>query len=175
MAINGQVPIYMGKRQARKRVRTPCAVVNSARAPRQPTWKDDFRNRRTHSNDRSGRRSTVGGLGDKRRRTRQTGSAPRAHGGRRSTVRRYCVGSGRSVSVTNKDDQLGRKTATMWEPRSNQPVRRPMLCPLCGSKVIDTLAKTISVTALWRCRGCEETWTIASRAAAPVRLPSTIR
>jgi hypothetical protein len=97
-------PDLHGKARVRRRVLTPCAVVNSARPLGQPTWKDEFRNRRTRSNDRSGGRSTVGGLGDKRRRTGQTGPAPRDFG-RRSTVRRHRVGSGRSVSVTRVRQQ----------------------------------------------------------------------
>jgi len=31
-------------------------------------------------------------------------------------------------------------------------------------KVIDTLAKVISVDTCWRCRECDATWTIASLA-----------
>ena len=44
----------------------------------------------------------------------------------------------------------------------------PTVCPFCKGKVIDTLAKVISVTTLWRCRVCDTTWTIA-RLAPPAR------
>jgi ribosomal protein L37AE/L43A len=45
-----------------------------------------------------------------------------------------------------------------------EPVARPTACPQCGSKIIDTLAKVISLDTCWRCRECEATWTIASLA-----------
>ena len=43
------------------------------------------------------------------------------------------------------------------------------MCPFCKSKIIDTLAKVITVTSLWRCRNCEETWTIAGLGRSPTR------
>jgi transposase-like protein len=48
----------------------------------------------------------------------------------------------------------------MYEPQSEEKVLRPAGCPFCKSRSVDTLAKTISVTTLWRCRTCEGTWTI---------------
>jgi ribosomal protein L37AE/L43A len=60
----------------------------------------------------------------------------------------------------------------MPESRFNEAITRPTTCPFCQGKRLDTLAKTITVTTLWRCRECEETWTIASRAAASPRSPS---
>ena len=39
-------------------------------------------------------------------------------------------------------------------------VKRPAMCPSCKSKVVDTLAKVITVTTVWRCRECDHTWTI---------------
>ena len=53
----------------------------------------------------------------------------------------------------------------MSPSRSDDPVTRPTMCPFCDSKIIDTLAKVITASALWRCRECERTWTIASLAA----------
>lgn len=51
----------------------------------------------------------------------------------------------------------------MYESRYNpEVVARPTNCPFCKSKVIDTMAKTITVTTFWRCRSCEGTWTIAT-------------
>ena len=41
-------------------------------------------------------------------------------------------------------------------------VTRPTVCPFCNGRIIDTLAKVLSVTTVWRCRGCDRTWTIAS-------------
>lgn len=55
--------------------------------------------------------------------------------------------------------------ATMSEWSSHEVVTRPVVCPFCRSKIIDTLAKVVTLTTLWRCRRCEGTWTIASRAA----------
>jgi ribosomal protein L37AE/L43A len=57
----------------------------------------------------------------------------------------------------------------MPELRSNEEISRPTTCPFCEGKRVDTLAKTITVTTLWRCRDCEQTWTFASRAASPRR------
>jgi ribosomal protein L37AE/L43A len=49
-------------------------------------------------------------------------------------------------------------------------VTRPTVCPFCKGKIIDTLAKVISVATVWRCRECDRTWTIASLPAASARL-----
>jgi ribosomal protein L37AE/L43A len=48
-------------------------------------------------------------------------------------------------------------------------VTRPEKCPFCGSKIVDTLAKVLTAATLWRCRGCERTWTIAQQAASAPR------
>lgn len=61
----------------------------------------------------------------------------------------------------------------MFESRFNEVVTRPTTCPFCQAKRVDTIAKTITVTTLWRCRECGETWTIASRGASPARSRST--
>jgi uncharacterized protein with PIN domain len=47
-----------------------------------------------------------------------------------------------------------------------ETVPRPTVCPFCNGKVIDTLAKVITATTFWRCKQCDGTWTIASRAAS---------
>ena len=57
----------------------------------------------------------------------------------------------------------------MSERRFNEAINRPTACPFCQSKRVDTLAKTITVATLWRCKECEGTWTIASRTAPPAR------
>jgi ribosomal protein L37AE/L43A len=54
----------------------------------------------------------------------------------------------------------------MPEPRNNDSATRPTHCPFCNGTAFETLAKVITVTTLWRCRQCEETWTIASVAAS---------
>ena len=54
----------------------------------------------------------------------------------------------------------------MPESPYNQTVARPTHCPSCKGTVFDTLAKVITETTLWRCRQCEETWTIKSVAAS---------
>lgn len=43
-----------------------------------------------------------------------------------------------------------------------EAVARPATCPSCHGKIFETLAKVITVTALWRCRVCDHTWTIQS-------------
>lgn len=48
-------------------------------------------------------------------------------------------------------------------------VARPTMCPFCNGNIIDTMAKVITVKTFWRCRECEQTWTIASLAARGVR------
>lgn len=53
------------------------------------------------------------------------------------------------------------------EPMS--PITRPTACPFCGAKAVDTLAKVLTVTTFWRCRECEETWTIAILRASSAR------
>jgi ribosomal protein L37AE/L43A len=52
---------------------------------------------------------------------------------------------------------------------ANEVVTRPSNCPFCQGRAVDTLAKVITAATTWRCRTCEQTWTIASRktAAAP--------
>jgi ribosomal protein L37AE/L43A len=60
----------------------------------------------------------------------------------------------------------------MSESRFNGAVDRPTACPFCNGRRVDTLAKAVTATTLWRCRECDETWTIASRAASNVRSPS---
>jgi ribosomal protein L37AE/L43A len=62
----------------------------------------------------------------------------------------------------------------MSEYRSNDAIDRPTACPFCQGKRVDTLAKEVTLTTLWRCRECEETWTIASRATSPARSPFTL-
>jgi transposase-like protein len=54
---------------------------------------------------------------------------------------------------------------------SDAVVARPAMCPFCKSKIIDTLAKIITVTSFWRCRQCERTWTIASLGSSSARRP----
>lgn len=44
-------------------------------------------------------------------------------------------------------------------------IARPTNCPKCNGRIIETLAKVISPTTMWRCRECEATWTIESLAA----------
>jgi len=45
-------------------------------------------------------------------------------------------------------------------------LERPAACPFCNATIIDTLATVITPATCWRCRTCEATWTIASRAAS---------
>lgn len=51
----------------------------------------------------------------------------------------------------------------MFESHSGETVIRPTTCPYCEGRVIDTLAKVITVATLWRCRECDGTWTIATQ------------
>jgi ribosomal protein L37AE/L43A len=55
------------------------------------------------------------------------------------------------------------------DSRFAEDVARPEACPFCKGRIIDTLAKVITVTALWRCRECDQTWTIASLKAPSMR------
>jgi ribosomal protein L37AE/L43A len=57
----------------------------------------------------------------------------------------------------------------MFDPQSDRVISRPTMCPFCQGKAVDTLAKSITTTTLWRCRGCEKTWTLNSQ---PKRLRS---
>jgi ribosomal protein L37AE/L43A len=59
----------------------------------------------------------------------------------------------------------------MSEADLNQAIARPTRCPFCQGTVIDTLAKVITASSLWRCRGCEETWTLASRPGSSAGSP----
>jgi ribosomal protein L37AE/L43A len=58
----------------------------------------------------------------------------------------------------------------MPDSRFAEDVARPVVCPFCKGRIIDTLAKAITVTSLWRCRECDRTWTIASLRASSTRL-----
>jgi hypothetical protein len=62
----------------------------------------------------------------------------------------------------------------MFDSRFDEEVTRPAICPFCNGKVIDTLAKVITVTTCWRCRKCDKTWTIASLAASSPRSRSSM-
>jgi len=61
----------------------------------------------------------------------------------------------------------------MSEPRFTDEITRPTKCPFCHGKIIDTLAKVLTVKTLWRCRECEETWTLASQAGSSAGSRST--
>jgi len=50
----------------------------------------------------------------------------------------------------------------MRDSRPGDNVTRPAGCPFCEGRIVDTLAKTITETTVWRCRECDRTWTIAS-------------
>jgi ribosomal protein L37AE/L43A len=96
-------------------------------------------------------------------------------------MRRLAAGQGRgsslSCALVNSATTLMKarwKTPTMAESRFNEAINRPTACPFCQGKRVDTLAKTITVATLWRCRECEATWTIASRAASTARSPFTL-
>jgi len=52
---------------------------------------------------------------------------------------------------------------------SPETVTRPTECPFCKGKAIDTLAKVLTVRTMWRCRKCEQTWTIATLPATRLR------
>lgn len=59
----------------------------------------------------------------------------------------------------------------MWESRFDEKVLRPATCPFCKGRGVDTLAKIVTAKTLWRCRVCEQTWTIESVTASPTRRP----
>jgi transposase-like protein len=57
----------------------------------------------------------------------------------------------------------------MANSQSPPDATRPTVCPFCKGKIIDTLAKVISPTTMWRCRECDQTWTLQSQKAASTR------
>jgi transposase-like protein len=57
----------------------------------------------------------------------------------------------------------------MSDSEFNEAVARPTMCPFCKGKVVDTLAKVITVKTFWRCRECDRTWTIATASSARPR------
>ena len=65
----------------------------------------------------------------------------------------------------------------MYEPSFSHSVKRPAACPFCQSPTVDTLAKVFTVKTFWRCRECEQTWTIEGRAALEPksRVPTAVR
>jgi ribosomal protein L37AE/L43A len=87
------------------------------------------------------------------------------HAGRRSVVQDDR--SPRLCTLEQRPRQESARMRNMHDPRSAQAVTRPVVCPYCDGKIIDTLAKVISAATLWRCRSCDRTWTIASLPAMP--------
>ena len=67
-----------------------------------------------------------------------------------------------TAAELEKPPAWGRENSIMPDSGFSQDVARPAKCPFCKSKIIDTLAKVITATAVWRCRECDQTWTIAS-------------
>ncbi len=63
----------------------------------------------------------------------------------------------------------------MSELDPNDAITRPTRCPFCQGRVIDTLAKVITVSSLWRCRECEGTWRLATRPGPSAGSRSTSR
>jgi hypothetical protein len=57
---------------------------------------------------------------------------------------------------------LRRGNKLMRDSRLAEDVVRPVVCPFCNGRIIDTLAKVLTETTSWRCRECDRTWTIAS-------------
>ena len=53
------------------------------------------------------------------------------------------------------------------DSRFEPAVTRPAKCPQCDGKAVDTLAKVMTPTTVWRCRQCDHTWTIASQRPSP--------
>jgi len=45
-----------------------------------------------------------------------------------------------------------------FDDRANEAVTRPTICPDCGSRAIDTLAKAITADTYWRCVACGMVW-----------------
>jgi ribosomal protein L37AE/L43A len=63
----------------------------------------------------------------------------------------------------------GASIGLMRESPFSEPAAKPTACPFCKGRIIDTLAKVITVTSFWRCRECEQTWTISSLRASGAR------
>jgi hypothetical protein len=51
----------------------------------------------------------------------------------------------------------------MCESRFDEKVLRPTVCPFCkGSCVDPAVARIVTAKTCWRCRECDQTWTIAN-------------
>ena len=50
-------------------------------------------------------------------------------------------------------------TMTLRDSVAEMPDVRPSRCPFCHGRALDTLAKMITASTMWRCRTCEKTWT----------------
>ena len=68
---------------------------------------------------------------------------------------------------TEQAKPQGSVSMTTMSLLSDTSVGRPTACPFCKGKVIDTLAKVMSVLTSWRCLNCQRTWTIASLLKTP--------
>ena len=68
----------------------------------------------------------------------------------------------------SQNARLSREMTQNMNDSHSGAVTRPTSCPFCKGRIIDTLAKEITVTTFWRCRECERTWTIQGlRASSP--------
>ncbi len=48
----------------------------------------------------------------------------------------------------------------MTDPKADQPVVAPALCPACRSRDISTTSKTPDTASYWRCGACGEIWNV---------------
>ena len=59
----------------------------------------------------------------------------------------------------------------MCEPRFDEKVLRPTVCPFCdGGRFDPVVADGVTAKTFWRCRECNQTWTIASVPAFSTRV-----
>ena len=57
------------------------------------------------------------------------------------------------------------------DPRYDEKVLRPTVCPFCKGRRFDpALAKIVTAKTFWRCRDCDQTWTIANVRESPTRV-----
>lgn len=59
----------------------------------------------------------------------------------------------------------------MCEPRFGEKVLRPTVCPFCGGLRFDpVVAGGVTAQTFWRCRECNQTWTLACVPAFSMRV-----
>jgi len=64
----------------------------------------------------------------------------------------------------------GKILMTYSRSAEDEDLVRPVACPFCKGRIIDSLAKVLTERTAWRCRECDQTWTIASLRGSSARV-----